>query len=148
MKRIYIILITVLLVALPAVMPAATFWDGFKVPLGQFLGVVLTIFGVPLLVKLTRKAGLEITEAQAQMALDALINILVNIELNGPDADGKRKKEIAKYQAQNLLPPETYNILVKRYGDIDTAVQAAFEKSSLNKPVRQDAAPTGNGVEK
>jgi hypothetical protein len=134
MKRTYTYLVLILLIVAPVILPAATFWEDFKAPITQLLGLVMTVFGVPLLVRLTRKAGFEITEAQAQAALDSLVNILVNIDNSSPpDVTSAQKKEMARLTAMNSLAPEVRNILIKRYGDMDAAVQAAFEKSSLNK---------------
>lgn len=134
MRRNYLmLLILVVLLVVPALLPAATFWDGMQAPLGQLIGLVLTVFGVPLLLKWSRKAGIEITEQQANAAIDALINILVNIDLGSPEMDGKKKKQMAVYQAKNLLDAETQNVLVKRFGSIEAAVQTAYERSSLNK---------------
>lgn len=134
MKRITILIITLLLLVAPVILPAATFWDDFKLPISQLLGIVLTVFGVPFLVRLTRKAGFEMTEQQAQAALDILINIMVNIDLSAsPDATSAQKKEMARITATNSLPGPVKDILIKRYGTMEAAVQAAFEKSSLNK---------------
>lgn len=132
MRNLMLLLFIVTLLVAPAIMPAATFWDGVKVPLGQFVGVVLMIFGVPVLTKLTRKWGVEITDAEANAAIDALINFLVNIDLDNPNADSKAKKAMAVISAENNLPAATKKLLEKRYGSLEAAVQVAFERSSLN----------------
>lgn len=132
MRNFMMLLFIVTLLVAPAIMPAATFWDGFKVPLGNFVGVVLMIFGVPVLTKLSRKWGVDITESQANAAIDALINILVNIDMSSPDSSGKTKKEMAVISAENNLPAATKKLLEKRYGSLEAAVQVAFERSSLN----------------
>lgn len=136
MKRNYIVLLILLLVAMPAMLPAATFWDGVSQPVGQLLGVVLTIFGVPLLIKLGRKWGITIDEQLAQDAINALINVLVNIDLGSGDKDGKAKKQMAVLTARNTLSAEHQKILVKKYGSLEAAVQVAFERSSLNTGVK------------
>ena len=124
-------LLLVLLVA-PTFLLGATVWDGMKAPIGNLIGVILTIVGVPLIMKWTRKLGLEITDAQAQAAIDALINILVNIDINRGDVAPEQKKRQAVLTAQNSLPSEMQNVLVKKYGSMEAAVQVAFERSSLN----------------
>lgn len=121
------------MVVLPAVMPAATVWDDVKVPVTQLLSIVLTVLGVPLLVKLGRKWGLDISDTQAQTAIDSLINILVNIDLDNENADSMQKKKLAVYQAQQTLPAAQQELLIKKYGSMEAAVQVAFERSSLNK---------------
>lgn len=134
MKRLMIIVFVMLLVVAPAMLPAATFWDGMKVPLGQFVGVILTIFGVPVLIKLSRKWGIEITDAQAAAALDALINLLINNEYgDAKDQDPMTKKKIGVLTARNTLPKATIDILEKKHGSLEAAVEKAFQSSSLNR---------------
>lgn len=132
MRKIMLFLLLALLVA-PALLAGATVWDGMKAPIGNLIGVILTIVGVPLIMKWTRKIGLEITDAQAQAAIDALINILVNIDLNRSDVSSELKKQQAVLMAQNELAPEMQSILLKKYGSMEAAVQVAFERSSLNR---------------
>lgn len=131
MRRIIFFILLILVVA-PSVLMGATFWDGMKAPIGNFIGVILTIVGVPLIMKWTRKIGLEITDSQAQAAIDALINILVNIDLDRGDAPSDLKKQQAVLTAKNTLPPEMQSVLLKKYGSMEAAVQVAFERSSLN----------------
>lgn len=127
-------LVLMLLLVLPVLLPAATTWESMQAPLTQLFGLVLTIFGVPLLIKLGKKWGLTIDEQLAQDAIDALINILANIESgNGKDATGAMKKQLAVVTAQNVLTNAQQTVLVKKYGSLEAAVQVAFERSSLNK---------------
>lgn len=135
MKRftLMLLMMTVLLLVVPAVLPAATFWDGAKIPVGQFLGVVLTLFGVPLIIKLGKKLGLTIDEDLAADAINALINILVNIDLGGSEASGAAKKKLAVLTARQTLTNAQKDVLEKKYGSLEAAVQVAFERSSLNK---------------
>jgi hypothetical protein len=135
MKRILFFIMLLILVVAPNLLMGATVWDGMKAPFGNLTGVILTIVGVPLLMKLTRKLGLEITDAQAQAAIDALINILVNIDLSAADASSEMKKKQAVLTANNLLPPDMQSVLIKKYGSMEAAVQVAFERSSLNNKV-------------
>lgn len=131
MKRLFTIVILMLLVVMPAIMPAATFWDEAKAPISQILGVVLTILGVPLLMKLGRKMGLDIDQQLANDAIDALINIVVNIDI-GKGGDSVAKKRMAVTMANNTLPNAKRELLIKKYGSMDAAVQVAFERSSLS----------------
>jgi len=133
MKRTSFFILLLILVVAPTVVIGATVWDGMKAPVGNLIGVILTIFGVPLLVKWSRKIGLDITDAQAQTAIDALINILVDIDLSVVDASSEMKKRQAVLMANNFLPPEMQSVLIKKYGSMEAAVQVAFERSSLNK---------------
>jgi len=131
MKHIIFIMLLILMVA-PSFLMGATVWDGMKAPIGNLLGVILTIVGVPLIMKWTRKLGVEITDTQAQAAIDALINILVNIDLSSKDGKPELKKRQAVLTAQHTLSLEMQRLLVKKYGSMEAAVQVAFERSSLN----------------
>jgi len=133
MKKTFLFMMLLLMVVMPAVMPAATVWDGMKGSVGQVLGIVLTLFGVPLILKLGRKMGLTIDEQLASDAINALINILVNIDLGKKGADGAAKKHMAVMTANATLTNAQKDVLVKKYGSMEAAVQVAFERSSLNK---------------
>lgn len=133
MKNAAIVFILLVLLVAPVLLSGATVWDGMKAPVGNLIGVILTIVGVPLLMKWTKKLGLDITDSQAQAAIDALVNILVNIDLNRSDAPPEQKKRQAVLTAQNSLPSEMQNVLMKKYGSMEAAVQVAFERSSLNR---------------
>jgi len=132
-QNIIAIIMMLLLLVAPVAMPAATFWDGMKAPVGQILGVVLTLFGVPLIIKLGRKMGLTIDEQLAADAIDTLINILVNIDLKKGGGGGADKKAIAVKTAEAMLTNAQRDILIKKYGSLEAAVQVAFERSSLRK---------------
>lgn len=132
MKKYYLIYLIVLLLMVPVVLPASVNWDKLQVPVMNLLGVVLTAFGVPLILKLSKKWGLTIEEQIAKDAIDALINILVNIDMDNKNADGMKKKRIAVITAKNHLPVKMQEILIKKYGSLEAAVQIAYENSSLN----------------
>lgn len=135
MKRIIPLILMLLLLVAPALLPAATFWDNASGPLNQMLSVVMMIFGVPLLIKLGKKMGITIDEQLATDAINALINILVNIDLGEKGAvSGESKKKLAVLMANNQLTNAQKDVLVKKYGTIEAAVQVAFERSSLAKP--------------
>jgi hypothetical protein len=77
--------------------------------------------------------GLTIDEQLASDAINALINILVNIDLGKKGADGAAKKHMAVMTANATLTNAQKDVLVKKYGSMEAAVQVAFERSSLNK---------------
>lgn len=130
--KIFMLLSLLLLVVMPAILPAATFWDAAQGPVNQIVSVVLMLFGVPLLLKLGKKMGLTIDESLANDAIQALINILVNVDFGDKDLRGDKKKKIAVTIANNTLPNAQRDVLVKKYGSMEAAVQVAFERSSLN----------------
>lgn len=133
MKKLSTLLVLMLLLVLPALLPAATTWGDVSAPITQLLGLVLTVFGVPLLIKLGKKWGLTIDEQLATDAINALINILANIDMGNSDATGMMKKQMAVATAHNTLTNAQRDVLVKKYGSIEAAVQVAFERSSLNR---------------
>lgn len=133
MKKPYTLLILMLLVMAPALMPAATTFDGWQAPVMQLMSVGLTIFGVPLLIKLGKKLGITIDEQLATDAINALINILVNIDLGNKGADPAIKKQLAMQTAAATLTNAQRDVLIRKYGSMEAAVQVAFERSSLNK---------------
>lgn len=85
----------------------------------------------PLLKRLYTKWGIEITQDQVAALLAKLVNIVAEVELQSADEPGKTKKDIAINMAKALLTETELSILNKRYGSLDVAVQAAFEKSSV-----------------
>lgn len=137
MKKLLPLLILMLLVMAPALLPAATTFDGWQAPVMQLMSVVLTIFGVPLIIKLGKKLGITIDEQLATDAINALINILVNIDLGNKGADPKIKKQLALQTAGAMLTNAQRDVLIKKYGSLEAAVQVAFERSSLNKKVQK-----------
>jgi len=136
MKRTMIMLIVIVLLVAPAMLPAATFWDGFKVPLGNLLGLVVTIFAVPALVKLSGKWGMQISDSQAQALLQAIIDLSVNLDF---DPNNKAlnigKKSIIVNQVYATFAPKDVKALEKKYGSVSAAVEAAFQTSTLAHPV-------------
>jgi hypothetical protein len=145
MKRInlFTLLVLMLLLVVPALLPAATLWSDVRVPVTQLLSIVLTIFGVPVIIKLGRKLGITIDEQLAADAIDALINILVNIDLGKKYDDPVVKKQMATAIAMNSLSNAQQDVLVKKYGSLEAAVQVAFERSSLNKGGTASAGTKG-----
>lgn len=132
-----VLLMVIVMVVVPVLMPASTVMSGMNPYLGQLIGIVLTVVGVPLLIKLGKKLGLDISNEAAEAAIEALINIIVNIELEKVNADGATKKRIAVTAAENKLTNAQRDVLIKKYGSLEAAVQAAFERSSLNENKRR-----------
>ena len=110
-----------------------TAWDLIKVPVTQLLGLALTMFGVPLIIRWGRKLGVDITEQAATDAINALINILVNIDITNTEMNGEQKKQLATLKAEQTLSNAQKAVLERKYGTLEAAVQVAFERSSLNR---------------
>ncbi len=126
----------ILVLLLPMALFAAsgdTAWDLIKVPVTQLLGLVLTMFGVPLIIRWGRKLGVDITEQAATDAINALINILVNIDITNTEMNGEQKKQLATLKAEQMLSNAQKAVLERKYGTLEAAVQVAFERSSLNR---------------
>lgn len=133
MKRVSILIMILMMLMVSASLFAGMTWNDVRIPVGQILGVVLTVLGTPLLIKLGRKWGLDISDSQAEAAIDALINILVNLEFSQDKTDPITTKRLGVFMAQQQLPTAMQKALVTKYGSMEAAVQVAFERSSLNQ---------------
>jgi len=132
-KRVSILIMILMMLMVSASLFAGMTWNDVRIPVGQILGVVLTVLGTPLLIKLGRKWGLDISDSQAEAAIDALINILVNLEFSQDKTDPITTKRLGVFMAQQQLPTAMQKALVTKYGSMEAAVQVAFERSSLNQ---------------
>ena len=92
--------------------------------------LVVVIFS-PLIIRLFRKLGIDIEESILEPILMRIIEIIASVDQNKSGMSGGAKKEMVSAMSKTLLSGAEQRILVKKYGSIDTAVQAAFERSSL-----------------
>lgn len=83
----------------------------------------------PLIARLFRKLGLDITDGLIEPILMRIIEIIVNVEKKA-GLDGEQKKMQVMQIARGTLAAEDIRLLEKKYGSLETAVQAAFERSS------------------
>jgi hypothetical protein len=96
------------------------------------LGPLLVLIATPLLSRLFKKLGIDITESVLEPILMHLIELIAAVEKGKPDLPGSEKKARVVTMARAVLSATEQKLLLKRYGSIETAVQAAFERSSTS----------------
>lgn len=128
-KRIFFTLILALAVAAAAAQSIA------QNPLSliaQALAPLVVIIATPLITRLFKKLGIDIAESTLEPILMRIIEIIASVEQNKKDLSGAQKKELVTDMAKSLLSSNEKKILIKKYGSLETAVQAAFERSSIS----------------
>lgn len=128
-KRIFFTLILALAVAAAAAQSIA------QNPLSliaQALAPLVVIIATPLITRLFKKLGIDIAESTLEPILMRIIEIIASVEQNKKDLSGAQKKELVTDMAKSLLSSNEKKILIKKYGSLGTAVQAAFERSSIS----------------
>jgi len=99
----------------------------------QALTPLILIIVTPLLGRLFRKLGIEIDDSVLEPILTRLIEIIMQVEKDPRKRTGIEKKALVAEIARQALPAHDYKLLLKRYGSIETAVQAAYEKSAQSR---------------
>lgn len=127
-KRIFFTLILVLTVA---AMAAQTVAQNPLSLIAQALAPLVVIIATPLISRLFKKLGIDIAESTLEPILMRIIEIIASVEQNKKNLSGNQKKELVTDMARSMLPPADQKALIKRYGSLETAVQAAFERSSV-----------------
>lgn len=127
-----------LLLILTILFSSASLWGasgGFNWgnTLSQVAQVVLMLFGVPLLIKLGRKLGIDISQEDAERVMSILVNIITNVEQAHNDKDGAVKKQIALGLAERSLTREQQQLMIEKHGSLEAAVEVAFQRSHLAK---------------
>lgn len=95
------------------------------------LAPLIVMIVTPLLARLFRKMGIDIEESVLEPILMRLIEIISQVEKAKQHLTSNEKKELVTELAKGSLSPADQRLLVKRYGSLETAVQAAFERSSV-----------------
>lgn len=101
--------------------------------LGLLAKVVLMSFGVPLLIKLGRKLGIDIAQEEAERIMSILINIITDVEQAHNDKSGAVKKQMALGLAERHLSREQQQLMIDKHGSLEAAVEVAFQRSHLAK---------------
>lgn len=83
----------------------------------------------PLIIRIFRKMGIEIEDSLIDPVLMKLIELIAKVEPDG--GSGEEKKMQVVNLARRSLAKKDIKILEKRYGSLETAVQAAYENSSI-----------------
>ncbi|MDD3535722.1 MAG: hypothetical protein PHC50_06220 [Candidatus Cloacimonetes bacterium] len=126
-KRIYLMVIILVMILLPVAAYADT--ANTLGLLTQALMPLIVIIVSPLIARLFRKLGIDIADSTLEPILMRIIEIIARVE--GSDMTGEQKKDFVSQELQRTLSKAEIKALIKRYGSLQTAVQAAFEQSSV-----------------
>lgn len=85
----------------------------------------------PLLVRLFKKLGIDLTAEAIDPILVKIIELIAKVEETYPNAEGSEKKEKVVDLALASLSKKEINKIQKKYGKVETAVQAAFERTAI-----------------
>ena len=85
----------------------------------------------PLLVRLFKKMGIEIEESMIDPILMQIIELIAQVEKAKQHLTGNEKKELVTEMVRGTLSKGDQQLLIRKYGSLETAVQAAFERSSV-----------------
>jgi hypothetical protein len=127
-KRIFITLVLVLMLAALA---AQTVAQNPLSLIAQALAPLVVIIATPLITRLFKKLGIDIAESTLEPILMRIIEIIASVEQNKKNLSGAQKKELVTDMARSMISKADQKVLIKKYGSLETAVQAAFERSSV-----------------
>ena len=127
-KRIFFTLVMALTLA---ALTAQTIAQNPLSLIAQALAPLVVIIATPLITRLFKKLGIDIAESTLEPILMRIIEIIASVEQNKKNLSGAQKKELVTDMARSMLPKADQKALVKKYGSLETAVQAAFERSSV-----------------
>ncbi len=127
-KRIFI---TLALVLMLAALAAQTIAQNPLSLIAQALAPLVVIIATPLITRLFKKLGIDIAESTLEPILMRIIEIIASVEQNKKNLSGAQKKELVTDMARSMISKADQKALVKKYGSLETAVQAAFERSSV-----------------
>ncbi len=127
-KRIFI---TLALVLMLAALAAQTVAQNPLSLIAQALAPLVVIIAAPLITRLFKKLGIDIAESTLEPILMRIIEIIASVEQNKKNLSGAQKKELVTDMARSMISKADQKALVKKYGSLETAVQAAFERSSV-----------------
>lgn len=132
MKKTNLLMLLMMLI-LPLSLLFAESWQDTGSTLLITLAPLIVAIASPLLIRLFKKLGIDLQQDLLEPILTRLIEIIANVEKNSPGLLGKDKKLKAAALARTLLGAGEQKLLIKRYGSLETAVQAAYERSSVGK---------------
>lgn len=128
-KRVFI---TLALVLMLAALAAQTVAQNPLSLIAQALAPLVVIIATPLITRLFKKLGIDIAESTLEPILMRIIEIIASVEQNKKNLSGAQKKELVTDMARSMISKADQKALVKKYGSLETAVQAAFERSSVS----------------
>lgn len=126
MKRLLFFVLMMLLIVLPLMADMANqkpaYWD--------IITPLVLLIATPLIVRLFKKIGIDIAQDQLDPILIKIMEIIAQVEEHSGSDGGERKKLVAVTRVKKVLSGREIQLLERRYGSLETAVQAAFEMSS------------------
>jgi len=99
--------------------------------IAQAMAPLVVIIATPLITRLFKKLGIDIAESTLEPILMRIIEIIASVEQNKKNLSGAKKKELVTDMARSMISKADQKVLIKKYGSLETAVQAAFERSSV-----------------
>ncbi len=135
MKKLILMVLFIALVVIPIMLWADTPETGNPSPsqiwllLAPIIATMVTTYGV----RLFKWLGIPIEDHLLYPILVKLIEIIAGVDEGKAGAAGSTKKATVTDLARAKLKPSEIKLLNRRFGSLDTAVQAAFEMSSTAK---------------
>ncbi|MDP3114157.1 MAG: hypothetical protein Q8M98_05195 [Candidatus Cloacimonadaceae bacterium] len=128
MKPIYLFLTLLFLLSVTTLIANVTLPDA-KPNIWNYLSPLIILIVSPILIRLFKKIGIDISASVLEPILLKIIEIISNVEEKHAEKPGSQKKRLALISARSVLSKHEINILTRTFGSLDTAIQAAFEKS-------------------
>lgn len=125
-----ILIIIGIMLAITASLSAKTIGETGNAIIAALAPLVVLIV-TPIISRLFKKLGLDIADSEIEPVLMRLIEIITAVEKSKTGLNGVQKKETVTDMAKEMLTSKEKNMLIKKYGSLETAVQAAFERSSV-----------------
>ncbi len=123
MKTLYILFL--MLISIPIFAASGT-----STIIWEIVTPIILLVVTPLLVRLFKKLGIDITNEALDPIIVKIIELIVKVEQDAKDTRGDDKKRLVVEMAYSALTPNELKIATKKYGSLSAAVQAAFEASS------------------
>lgn len=127
-KKMFLMVMLLVVIAVPVFAKSSDMATTISL-LTQALMPLIVIIVSPLLARLFKKAGIDIEDSVLEPILMRIIEIIARVE--STELNGEQKKEFVTKELNRTLTEAEKKTLIKRYGSLDTAVQAAFEQSSV-----------------
>ncbi len=130
-RLLYMVMVVMLLLVAVA-LAAATREGDIQKPnqiwllLAPLIATIITSYGV----RLFKWLGIPIEEHLLYPILIKLIELIAQVEEDYSDRSGSEKKIRVKEKIISVLKPKEIKLLEGRFGNIDSAIQAAFEMST------------------
>lgn len=129
--RLFIRLFLLVLMMSLMILPCAADSTGGRQNIWAALTPLLVLVISPLLVRLFRKLGIEISQGVLEPILIKLIEIIARVEEENPQIPGSQKKALVARHARKVLSSREQKLVRSAFGNIETAVQAAFERTHV-----------------